>query len=44
MNKADLAGIVSSPHKPNIMQFQFVLTEEIDCKAMDAAMQKTIKR
>lgn len=44
MNKADLAGIVSSPHKPNIMQFQFVLTEEIDCKAMNAAMQKTIKR
>ena len=38
MNKADLAGIISSPKKPNIMQFQFVLTEEIDCKQMYAAM------
>ena len=31
MNKADLSGIISSPKKPNIMQFLFTLTEEVDC-------------
>lgn len=44
MNKADLPGIISSPRKPNIMQFLFTLTEEIDCSVMYDAMQKTIKR
>lgn len=44
MNKADLPGIISSPKKPNIMQFLFTLKEEIDCKVMYEAMQKTIKR
>ena len=44
MNKADLSGIISSPRKPNIMQFLFTLTDEIDCGLMDHAMQKTIKR
>lgn len=44
MNKADLTGIISAPRKPNIMQFLFTLTEEIDCGVMYAAMQKTIKR
>lgn len=44
MNKADLSGIVSSPKKPNIMQFLFTLTEEIDCGIMYDAMQRTIKR
>lgn len=44
MNKADLTGIISAPGKPNIMQFLFTLTEEIDCGVMYAAMQKTIKR
>ncbi len=40
MNKADLSGIISSPRKPNIMQFLFTLTDEIDCGIMDHAMQK----
>ena len=44
MNKADLSGIISSPKKPNIMQFLFTLTEEIDCGLMYDAMQKTIRR
>lgn len=44
MNKADLPGIISSPKKPNIMQFLFTLKDEIDCSVMYAAMQKTIKR
>ena len=44
MNKADLSGIISSPRKPNIMQFLFTLTDEINCDIMDHAMQKTIKR
>lgn len=44
MNKADLSGIISSPKKPNIMQFLFTLTEELDCDIMYDAMQKTIKR
>lgn len=44
MNKADLSGIISSPRKPNIMQFLFTLTDEIDCGLMGHAMQKTIKR
>lgn len=44
MNKADLSGIISSPQKPNIMQFLFTLTEEIDCGLMFDAMQKTIRR
>ena len=44
MNKADLSGIISSPKKPNIMEFHFVLTEEIDAGIMYSAMQKTIKR
>ncbi|MCR5746076.1 MAG: hypothetical protein K6G03_00025 [Lachnospiraceae bacterium] len=44
MNKADLSGIISSPKKPNIMQFVFTLTEEIDRDIMFEAMQKTIKR
>ncbi|MBR0145121.1 MAG: hypothetical protein IJM25_00475 [Eubacterium sp.] len=44
MNKADLSGIISSPKKPNIMQFLFTLTEEIDCGLMNDAMQKTIRR
>lgn len=44
MNKADLPGIISSPMKPNIMQFLFTLKDEIDCSVMYAAMQKTIKR
>ena len=44
MNKADLPGIISSPKKPNIMQFLFTLKDEIDCSVMYDAMQKTIKR
>ena len=44
MNKADLSGIISSPKKPNIMQFLFTLTEEVDCGIIYDAMQKTIKR
>ena len=44
MNKADLSGIISSPRKPNIMQFLFTLTDEVDCGVMYSAMQKTIKR
>ena len=44
MNKADLPGIISSPRKPNIMQFLFTLKDEIDCSVMYNAMQKTIKR
>ena len=44
MNKADLPGIISSPRKPNIMQFLFTLKDEIDCSVMYDAMQKTIKR
>lgn len=44
MNKADLSGIISSPRKPNIMQFLFTLTDVVDCGIMDHAMQKTIKR
>ena len=44
MNKADLPGIISSPQKPNIMQFLFTLKDEIDCSVMYDAMQKTIKR
>ena len=44
MNKADLSGIISSPRKPNIMQFLFTLTDEVDCGVMYNAMQKTIKR
>ena len=44
MNKADLPGIISSPKKPNIMQFLFALKDEIDCSVMYDAMQKTIKR
>lgn len=44
MHKADLPGIISSPTKPNIMQFLFTLKDEIDCSVMYAAMQKTIKR
>lgn len=43
MNKADLSGIISSPKKPNIMQFLFTLTEEVDCGIIYDAMQKTIK-
>ena len=37
-------GIISSPRKPNIMEFLFVLTEDIDRDIMDRAMQRTIKR
>ena len=44
MNKADLPGIISSPNKPNIMQFLFTLTDEVDPSIMYDAMQKTIKR
>ncbi len=44
MNKADLSGIISSPKKPNIMQFLFTLSDEIDCDAMFSAMQKAIRR
>ena len=44
MNKADLPGIISTPKKPNIMQFLFTLKDEIDCSVMYDAMQKTIKR
>lgn len=44
MNKADLPGIISSPKKPNIMQFLFTLKDEIDCSVMYDAMQRTIKR
>ena len=44
MNKADLPGIISSPRKPNIIQFLFTLKDEIDCSVMYDAMQKTIKR
>ena len=44
MNRADLPGIISSPRKPNIMQFLFTLSDEIDQSVMDHAMQKTIKR
>lgn len=44
MNKADLPGIISSPKKPNIIQFLFTLKDEIDCSVMYDAMQKTIKR
>lgn len=44
MNKADLSGIISSPRKPNIMEFLFTLTEEVDCGLMADAMQKTIRR
>ena len=44
MNKADIPGIISSPGKPNIMQFLFALKDEIDCSVMYDAMQKTIKR
>lgn len=44
MNKADLSGIISSPRKPNIMQFLFTLKDDIDCSVMYDAMQKTIKR
>ena len=44
MNKADLSGIISSPRKPNIIQFLFTLTDVVDCGIMDHAMQKTIKR
>ena len=44
MNKADLSGIISSPKKPNIIQFLFTLKDEIDCSVMYDAMQKTIKR
>lgn len=44
MNKADLPGIISSPRKPNIMQFLFTLKDEIDCSVMYEAMQRTIKR
>ena len=44
MNKADLSGIISSPKKPNIMDFLFILTEDIDRDIMDKAMQRTIKR
>ena len=44
MNKADLPGIISTPKKPNIMQFLFTLKDEIDCSVMYEAMQKTIKR
>lgn len=44
MNKADLPGIISTPKKPNIMQFLFTLRDEIDCSVMYDAMQKTIKR
>lgn len=44
MNKADLSGIVSSSRKPNMMQFLFKLTEEIDCEVMHNAMQKALRR
>ena len=44
MNKADLPGIISSPRKPNIIQFLFTLKDEIDCSVMYDAMQRTIKR
>ena len=44
MNKADLSGIISSPKKPNIMEFLFILKEDIDRDIMDRAMQRTIKR
>ncbi len=44
MNKADLSGIISSPKKPNIMQFLFTLKDEFDCPVMYDAMQKTIGR
>lgn len=44
MNKADLSGIISSPKKPNIMQFLFTLKDEIDPSVLYDAMQKTIKR
>ncbi len=44
MNKADLSGIISSPRKPNIMQFIITLKDEIDCGIMDHAMQKSIRR
>ena len=40
MNKADLSGIISSPRKPNIMQFLFTLTEEIDCGLMVDAIEE----
>jgi len=44
MNKADLPGIISSPRKPNIIQFLFTLKDEIDCSVMYDAMQRAIKR
>lgn len=44
MNRADLPGIISTPKKPNIIQFLFTLTEEIDCGLMNDAMQRTIRR
>ena len=44
MNRADLPGIISTPRKPNIMQFLFTLTDEIDQSVMYDAVQKTIKR
>ena len=44
MNKADLPGIISSPRKPNIIQFLFTLKDEIDCSVMYDAMQRVIKR
>lgn len=35
MNKADLPGIISSPKKPNIMQFLFTLKDEISLSGHD---------
>lgn len=44
MNKLDMAGIISNTQKPNIMQFLFELSEDIDREAMERALNRTIRR